>query len=238
MESFLVEYQNKIIGVYSDFTQAELFVKSCILNNLMTDSVYILTFMTNSCVCVQRQLMSRPNNIHVQTNPLNFYEPIKADNLDYESASDIESSEDEIDREAENKLIMEKAKERIELQHKINMLKVQKEKIEESKRVYESDLKLYNMFKQSLVNTPTFVVPELFSKKFIIMKQLDDQDQLSWDNFCQHYQHETFYSDLLIASNSYENSFITKPDDKQKINIEEEIELNSETSSIHDLPEV
>jgi DNA polymerase III gamma/tau subunit len=42
--------------------------------------------------------------------------------------------------------VIEIAKEKIDLQHKINLLKVHKERIEESKKVYENDLKLFNLF--------------------------------------------------------------------------------------------
>lgn len=50
---YLIEHNNKIIGVYDVFSDAELFVKSCIQNNFMlSDNVRILTFYTNSCYCI------------------------------------------------------------------------------------------------------------------------------------------------------------------------------------------
>ena len=50
---YLIEYNLKIIGVYDVFSDAELFVKSCIQNNFMlSDKVRILTFYTNSCYCI------------------------------------------------------------------------------------------------------------------------------------------------------------------------------------------
>ena len=52
MQSFLIKYKTKIIGVYTDLDQAKLFINSCVSNNLMTESADILVYTTNSCYCI------------------------------------------------------------------------------------------------------------------------------------------------------------------------------------------
>lgn len=106
-----------------------------------------------------------------------------------------------------NPVVLEMAKQKIDLQHKINMMKKQKEKIEESKNVYENDLKLFNMFRASKDSNPSFEIPELFIKKYEIMFELFLKEELTWENFVKNYQHENYYGDYF-ASNCYEDMFV------------------------------
>lgn len=49
--NYLIEYNNKIIGVYNTFSDAELFILGNLQNNLFNHNVKILTFRSNSCYC-------------------------------------------------------------------------------------------------------------------------------------------------------------------------------------------
>ncbi len=149
-----------------------------------------------------------------------IYEPVKKPvNIDYS-----------------NPAVIEMAKQKIDLQHKINLLKKQKEKIEESKNVYENDLKLYKMFKQSKETNNDFVVPELFSKKYIVMQMLELENKLSWENFSKNYQQENYYGDYF-SSNSYEDMFVNKLETSSSSSagtdttdtIEEEFNINTDS---------
>jgi hypothetical protein len=51
--NYLIEYNNKIIGVYNTFNDAELCVLGNLQNNLFIDNVKILTFHSNSCYCTE-----------------------------------------------------------------------------------------------------------------------------------------------------------------------------------------
>ena len=51
--NYLIEYNNKIIGVYNTFNDAELCVLGNLQNNLFTNNVKILTFHSNSCYCTE-----------------------------------------------------------------------------------------------------------------------------------------------------------------------------------------
>ena len=99
------------------------------------------------------------------------------------------------------------------------MLKIQKEKIDESKQVYEIDLKLFNMFKSSVNTDNHFKIPELFAQKYEIMNNLLIEDKLSWDNFIKVYKSENYYGNYF-SPNSYEEKFINN-----SVNIDEEVNI-------------
>ena len=113
-----------------------------------------------------------------------------------------------------------------ELQRNINMLKIQKEKINESKQVYESDLKLFNMFKNSVETETNFKIPEIFAKKYEIMNKLFIEDKLTWENFINNYKNENYYGDYF-SSNSYEEKFANNSEnDLYTTTIDEQIDIS------------
>jgi hypothetical protein len=76
---------------------------------------------------------------------------------------------------------------KIELQNSINQLKKKKEKMEESKRVYEIDLDLYNKFKKIMETNKNFNIPEMFIDKYELMDGLNKENKLCWENFYELY---------------------------------------------------
>ena len=112
------------------------------------------------------------------------------------------------------------------LQRNINKLKLQKEKINESKQVYESDLKLFNMFKTSVETNENFEIPVIFAKKYEIMNKLFIEDKLSWENFINNYKNENYYGDYF-SSNSYEEKFTNNSEnDLCTTTIDEQIDIS------------
>ena len=212
MESYLIKYNNNIIGVYNDFDLASLFIKSCLSNKLMIGSADILVYNMNSCLYI-KTINVVSDLTKDLTKDLTINKQVKSEEniilqnkIDYNDPKYLKLSEEKID-----------------LQHKINMLKIQRERIEESKKIYENDIKLYNNFKEQIKDN-TFIIPELFKDKFNIFKNLDNQDKLSWDNFIKEYNHDNIYTDYF-SSNSYDESF------SNKININEEFDIDSGSSS-------
>lgn len=214
MENFLIKYKSKIIGVYTDIDQAKLFINSCLSNNLMFDSADILVFPSNSCYCT--------NIINVKLENKNVIPKIEKPKIDNPiiPVKEIDYNNPKFLKLAEDKII---------LQHKINMLKIQKERIRESKEIYENDIKLYNKFKQELINIPNFIVPELFKEKFELFKKLDHENRLDWDNFTKENTHINTYNEHFKL-NSYDETF-TNNNTKGNFNEEFEIESDSESSS-------
>ncbi len=208
---YMVNYKNKNIGVYNNYCEAETFILGCLQNNLMIKSANILTYKKNSCYC------TKISTVKLETvtleNVTNNDDEITKQKADENEV--IETIEESIGLNNDNnKIIMEMAKQKIELQHKINMLKVQKEKIEESKRVYEADIKLFELFDNSKTQNPDFEIPELFIEKYSLIKKLKDNDSLSWENFVKEYNCD-FYNDYndYFGTNTYEELFITKDND-------------------------
>jgi hypothetical protein len=111
------------------------------------------------------------------------------------------------------------------LQRNINKLKLQKEKINESKQVYESDLKLFNIFKNSVETNENFEIPVIFAKKYEIMNKLFIEDKLTWENFINNYKNENYYGDYF-SSNSYEEKFANNSEnDLCTTTIDEQIDI-------------
>jgi hypothetical protein len=188
MENFLIKYKSNIIGVYNDIESAKLFIKSCLSNKLMIDSADILVFPSNSCYCINTI------NITLETNKI---EKIKSNLIKSIPVKEINYNDPKYLKLAEDKII---------LQHKINMLKVQKERIRESKDIYENDIKLYNKFKQEILNNNQFIIPDLFKDKFELFKKLDNENKLNWDNFIKENTHDNIYNEYFKL-NSYEETF-------------------------------
>jgi len=217
METFLIKYRSKIIGVYTDIEQSKLFINSCLSNNLMNDSADILVYTTNSCYCI--------NTINITLEKIQdkIEEKNEIKNEVKIEKKKINYNDPEIVKLAENKVM---------IQHKINMLKIQKDRFTESKEIYNNDIILYNKFKQILINNINFIIPELFKDKFNILKKLDEENKLNWDNFFKEYNHDNMYGDYFKL-NSYDESFIESSNKQNNIN--EEFEIDSDTeSSIND----
>jgi hypothetical protein len=140
--NYLIEYNDKIIGVYNTFKEAELYVLGNLQNNLFTNNIKILTFHSNSCYC---------------TEVKNY--------CDYENNNLIDNNIDE-----KNEL-------KTKLQHDINMLNYKKKKLDEKKNIYDNDIKLFNLFKDNID------VPEAFKKKYEIINNLYDNNNLNIDTY-------------------------------------------------------
>lgn len=217
MENFLIKYKSKIIGVYNDLEQAKLFIKSCLSNNLMIDSADVLVFASNSCYCT--------NTINVKLDIIK--EIVKKDEIVPQKI--IEQSKEP---DYNNPQYLKLAEDKLVLQHKINMLKIQKERIRESKEIYENDIKLYTKFKQEKLKNQLFIIPELFKNKFDLFKKLDDENKLDWNNFIKENTHVNTYNEYFKL-NSYDETFINN--DTNKKDIDEEFEIESDDdSSIND----
>lgn len=215
---YLVEYNNKRIGIYDDYDKANTFILSCLQNNLMQNFANILTFRANSCYHEKVTIVT-----------LNNKEEKKDKKENKEEKNNIIIKEEKVIDEQTVEQIEKIAKEKIEIQHNINLLKIKKEQLEESKKVYENDIKLFKLFQENKNNNPDFIIPELFEKKYKIFDRLNNENRLSWDNFYLEHNHENNYDNHFL-SNDYENKFIETPKDKFN-NIDEEIEIETDSNT-------
>ena len=119
---------------------------------------------------------------------------------------------------------------KIELQHKINILNQQKNRIEDSKNTYANDYKLFELFTESKQKDSDFVIPDIFIKKFNLMTQLNNENRLSWEIFIKEFQHENLYNEYF-GLNNYEETFLDSESDDNKSNISEELDIESDSDT-------
>jgi len=193
--NYLIEYNSKIIGVFNTFNDAELFSLSCIQNNFMKNEfVKILVFHSNSCYCSEIKYITnfkKFNFININNNLSNSDNILNSDSNNIVNSDNILNSDfnnndsdknypnNNNNKEEENIELEEFRHKKIELQHEINLINCEKRKLEEKKNIYESDLKLFNIF----INKSSDEVPELFISKFNIMKKLNNENKLNFDNY-------------------------------------------------------
>lgn len=84
----------------------------------------------------------------------------------------------------EKKVLLEEEKvELFELNRELNILKLQQKRLQEKKVEFEANCELYQRFKKEKENDITFIIPELFSDKFNLMKNLEETDKLTFENY-------------------------------------------------------
>lgn len=122
---------------------------------------------------------------------------------------------DELD-EKDKKIIKKTRDKQSKIDYNVNLLKQKKEKIEESKSIYKTDIELFNKFKKIKKETHAFIIPELFQSKFNLMIELEEQNKLTWENF------HTFYKKTNIDT-SY-NKMFEKGEERKLLEISSETE--------------
>ena len=84
----------------------------------------------------------------------------------------------------EKKVLLEEEKvELFELNRELNILKLQQKRLQEKKVEFEANCELYQRFKKEKENDITFIIPELFSDKFNLIKNLEETDKLTFENY-------------------------------------------------------
>lgn len=232
---YLIEFNNNIIGAFNNLNQAETYIFGCFQNNFMT-LAKIKVFKLNSCYSIETKVYNS-DNICTQSNlSESKYEEPKIIAKDTEP--EIIAKNNNIIKKPINDnddAFLQMAKQKIDLQHKINMLKIQKEKMEESKRVYENDLKLFELFNESKQTDASFVIPELFKKKYEVMFNLKVNNNLTWETFIKEYHIGENNYDDYFGLNNYEELFLDSESENNEIksnnNFSEELDIETESST-------
>lgn len=73
--------------------------------------------------------------------------------------------------------------EKYELNKQLNELKIYEKKMENKKKEYDTDLKLYKLFKKKLDEEKNFIMPELFVNKYKIFLELEEKNELNFNNY-------------------------------------------------------
>jgi hypothetical protein len=232
MVMYLIEYNNKIIGTYNNYYTAKTFVLSCLQNNFMIDFALIHYFRNNSCYKTKTTVITLNKNrsINELDIPVKIPVDIPVDipvEIPVNIPVEIITITPEMKLENE-KRINEIEKEKHNLIHNMNLLKIQQNKITEIKQVFEVDLKLFNQFKLAKEVDEKFVIPELFVNKYKIMNNLFLKDKLDCENYYNDMKinnKDNMYDEHFIV-NSYENSFINNKKLDKTNKIDEELYLD------------
>ena len=196
MKTFVIKYKLNIIGVYNDITQAKLFIRSCLSNNLMYGFATILVYTSNSCCCTNtikvfinkeeniKEENIKEKNIHKENiNKKNRLLDIKKKEQENdEIKKKLDINKQDIDKKNKENLL-KLAENKIIIQHKLNMLNVQKKKMAELKNIYDNDIVIYYKLQKNTKIDSSFVIPEIFRDKYAIFKQLENNDNLTWETF-------------------------------------------------------
>ncbi len=223
---YLIEYNNNIIGAYDDEYKAHLFIESCLQNGFMTQPINIITFVINSC------FKTNVNNYNQEIinscskpNVNNYNQEIINNKLEIKNTKLNENEPEIIDNETDE--LLELAKQKIDIQHNINLLNNKKHRLEELKQIYDTDLKLYNIFKTK--NTK-FVIPALFVSKYNLFKKLELENNISFETFMKEFNDENNINDSFL-DNDYNNKFYKNDVNEEcEINVNEEYEIESANS--------
>lgn len=180
MSIYILKLDNNIIGVFNDLQLAIDYTYSISKAELLLEeTIKVYKYKQNS-------------NILLEEIDLNTTEEItKIVKMSYNENKSVEKEKkeslDEIRKKnEENKKYLseqtEIGQELIEIKHKMNILKLEKEKIKESENIFEVDLKLYNSLKKDNIT-----IPELFKDKYELFKKLEMNNILNFDSFMQYY---------------------------------------------------
>ena len=126
-----------------------------------------------------------------------------SDDLEYDSETENSDNDDNNNEEPkEPKEPKEKTKEQLEkeerrrdrqnkLDYNIQLLKNKKENLREAERVFNVDLDLFTKFKKIKNETPDFVIPPMFEKKYDTMLILEENNELNFKTFYSVFEKDT-----------------------------------------------
>lgn len=155
--------KNKLIGLFSDYDKCKLMIEGLVQNNLIDKKFLEI------------------KSYYINTITSGEYNEDNINNI-IEEFSDNDTTDSDV------KIKDKDNTEKINLQNNLNELKKKKEKLEDSKRVYEVDVELYNKFKKIKETNVNFKIPEMFLDKYNLMESLDKENKLCWDNFYELYK--------------------------------------------------
>lgn len=225
---YILYLNNKVIGVFDSKSSLDTFVNGCEQNDFFyKKNIYVESFVRNSCLKYESS-----NNVHVNTSVnTNVNKNVNTNQIDrvketdeknriisiletYKIKNDIKKKKKELEKSEE---FLKNTQEKIDLTSKINELKLQKKKIEESHNEYNNDIQLYNKFKKDKESNINFIIPELFTLKYGIFEKLNNEKKINFENFREEYNKVKPKNNYdMFSANPYEESFVNKKDDKEE----------------------
>jgi len=148
-----------------------------------SDNIYFLY-----CISKNKFIYYHSSKQHL-TNMLSFFEE-KEDfsvlNITLNSINiNFTSVQEKDKKEIKHEYTEEELKQKSEITRKLNLLKLQKKRLQEKKLEYETNVKLYYKFKTEKDKEKNFNIPELFIEKYNILKKLESNDELTFEKYLE-----------------------------------------------------
>jgi hypothetical protein len=181
-------HKGKLVGLFSDYQKCKVMLEGLISNNFADrKNLEIKSYYDNSITTGEY------NEDNEDTESSDILEEFTDNNTTDTPKKEIvkqqinKPTKEQI-KEPNKELTEEDIKKKSEIQNSIFELKRKKEKLEESKRIYEVDVDLYKKFKKIKETNNKFEIPEMFIDKYELMDGLDKENKLCWENFNELYK--------------------------------------------------
>ena len=216
-ELYLITYNNENFGIFSDLNKSIIYILGHPLFNISSIDMWnISSIYIDSCF-INNKFKFKNNKCEISLikNDNVFYHKLitiynkRTDDIYTEDIYTEDIDTEDIDTEDIDD-IKNLITETNDIQYKLNLLKKDKEKLEEKKNIFEIDKKLYFNFKESLETDNDFIVPEIFINKYKIFRKLDEENNINWEDFNKFFIPE----DLNTSYNSlfYKEQFLDRDD--------------------------
>ena len=152
-------HKSKLVGIFSNYHKCKIMLEGLISNNFaIRTNLEIKSYYENSITSGEYNEETYESENNDESS--NILEEFTDTNT-----TDTPQKEEKIHTKVPNE---DEIKKKAEIQNSIFELKKKKEKLEESKRVYEVDVDLYKKFKKIKETNDKFEIPEMFIEKYLL----------------------------------------------------------------------
>jgi hypothetical protein len=211
---FVLYLNNNLLGIFDNENALNTFIKGGIQNKFFKEeNLRREQYIMNSCCKVGF-------NINTNIQQKETIEKIPEETLQKSKESKKEKGK-KLDELLNSESYKKIAQEKIDVVTDINKIKYDKKLMVEKNKLYNEDIKLFELFTKEKEKNNNFIIPALFELKFSIFDSLTKANNLSFETFIEEYEKvkpENNYD--MFTSNNYEKTF-----EKNNKDFEMEFEL-------------
>jgi hypothetical protein len=181
-------HKGKLVGLFTDYQKCKIMLEGLISNSFVDRKhLEIKSYYENSITTGE---YNEDSDNSLSSEVLEEFTDNNTTDTPKKNTQSKEQNEPPKSKDIKEpkKLTEDELHKKAEIQNSIFELKKKKDKLEESKRVYEVDLDLYKKFKKIKETNETFQIPEMFTDKYELMEGLEKENKLCWENFSELYE--------------------------------------------------
>jgi len=213
---FVLYLNNNLLGIFDNENALNTFIKGGIQNKFFKEeNLRREQYIMNSCCKVG---FNSNTNTNIQQKEIIQKTSEETLQKSKESRKEKGKKLDELFNSESYKKIEQ---EKIDVVTDINKIKYDKKLMVEKNKLYNEDIKLFELFTKEKEKNNNFIIPALFELKFPIFYSLTKANKLSFETFMEEYEKvkpENNYD--MFTSNNYEKIF-----EKNNKDFEMEFEL-------------